>query len=296
MSTTFTLRFFAFAASSALFACGSAAQMFDAGTEGDDAGGDVSVPHDSGFQFGDAQTNDAGAVDASCDPPEMLVVLDRSDSMKQPPSGADGGASKWELAEDAVELITAPPIDSTLRYGLELLPDKALSQGDGGTCGSGLLSIPSDLGNGPAIASTLQSTSLENGTPIGGALGLAQSTLKKDRVTGRAQYVVLVTDGNETCKATPALPIVQDLATSGVLTYVVGFGGKADPALLNDLACAGMTATNFSTSCEKSGNGYIASVPDTTHVFFDAADGPALQKELASIAGGLCCGCVITPN
>lgn len=269
--------------------CGSVAQTFDGGPSGDAA-----RDNDSGFvpPFGDASTPDGGA--DACDPPDMLIVLDRSDSMKLSPDGGDAGPSKWDLAQTAVDKITAPPIDTTLRFGLELLPDQSLKKGDAGSCGSGLLETTLGLSNGAAIASTLSTTDLLSGTPIGGALGVAETTLAGIHQASRAQYVILVTDGNETCDTEPALPVVQGLANDGVTTYVVGFGGKADGALLNDLACAGHTATDFTTSCTLNGAGYVANVPKSTHVFFDAADGPALKAALDSIAGGVCCGCIIT--
>ena len=264
-------------------ACGSAAETLD--------GGDGDASNDSGPTFGDSGGFDAGG--DACNPPDMLVVLDRSDSMHQAPDGGDAGPSKWALAETAIDDVTAAPVDQTLRFGLALLPDQDLVKGDGGFCGSATVPVALGLGNGATISSTLASTQLLLGTPIGGAMAVAEKKLKAAQQAGRAQYVILVTDGNETCKTAPALPVVQKLAAEGVSTFVVGFGGKADPTLLNDLACAGLTATNFKTSCTLSGGGYVASVPSTTHVFFDAADGPALKTALASIAGGVCCGCVV---
>jgi hypothetical protein len=255
----------------------------DAGAQNDaGAAQDVYVP----FVPGDG--GDAGA----CNPPDMLVVLDRSDSMSKPPDG-DAGASKWSLAVSALDDITAAPTDGTLRFGLELLPDQPGGKNDAGACTTGLLEIDTGLGNGAAIASTLASTQLMKSTPIGGALGVAQATLAKGHVDGRGQNVLLVTDGNETCDANPALPIVQALAASGVHTYVVGFGGAVDAGLLDDLACAGLTAKDFSNSCTQTQAGYVSNVPPTTHVFFDASSGGDLENALATITTGTCCGCQV---
>lgn len=270
-----------------LLGCGSAPQGTDDGgpAPGEDAAADAPM------QFGDGSLPESDG--GSCNPPDMLVVLDRSDSMSKPPGGADAGASKWSLAVSAIEDISAAPIDTTLRFGLELLPDQAGTKGDAGSCASGLLAIDPGLGNGAAIATTLGSTQLLNSTPIGGALAVAQTTLAGEHVDGRGQNVLLVTDGKETCDGNPALPIVQSLAAAGVHTYVVGFGGAVDAAGLNDLACAGETAQNFPGPCKQTQTGWVASVPDTKHVFYDATSGDDLKNALDAITNGTCCGCQV---
>ncbi len=239
----------------------------------------------SPFQASDANFPRAEA--SACDPPDTLIVLDRSDSMGASPGfAADGGTlpPKWTLAVGAVDAITAAPTDTQLRYGLEVLPKVS------DRCGTGELLVPADLSRGATIASTLASTSLLSGTPIGGALEIAQTMLQAVKVTGRRQYVVLVTDGNETCSTNGPLPVVQALAAAGVMTYVVAFGDVKP--LLNDLACAGMTAKNFSTSCEKTSTGYVSN-GGTAALYFSALDGVSLKNALATIAGDVCCGCTV---
>ena len=294
----------------------------------DDAGTTASNDSGTGLGFADVAASETGPIGdgGTCDPPDMMIVLDRSDSMKSAPnackqsnqicsSGAqccsgvctsqrcvgsgDAGTSesKWQLAVEAVDLITQAPTDQTTRFGLELLPDVPCVSVQGqGMCGSGVVAAPIGLGNGAAIASELTSTQLELGTPIGGALHVAQTTLANVKAPNRSQYVMLVTDGGETCKIDPPLPIVQSLAASGIDTFVIGFGGAVDAALLNDLACAGMTAKNFSTSCVQTTSGWASNVASTTHVFYDATDGAALKTALATITNDVCCGCNVPVN
>jgi len=146
------------------------------------------------------------------------------------------------------------------------------------------------------VANTLAATQLELGTPIGGALHVAQATLASAKVPNRKQYAMLVTDGGETCNSDGPLPVVQSLAASGIDTFVIGFGAAVDAALLNDLACAGKTAKSFASSCTQSTSGWVASVPSTTHVYYDASDGPALKTALATITNDVCCGCNVPVN
>ena len=250
-----------------------------------DAAGSSDARLDSTPSFGDGGAGDDAAV---CDPPDMLIVLDRSDSMgSSAGKDADGGAlpSKWELAKDALDHITAPPADEKLRFGLEVLPKAS------GLCGTGEPLVAMDLGTGATIATTLSTTKLVYGTPIGGALAVAVTTLSNAKVPDRDQYVILVTDGAETCSSNGPLPIVQSLAAAGVKTYVIGFGAAVDKALLNDLACAGRTATKLSTACKQSGSGYV-SAGGTAPLYFSATDGTSLQTALATITGSVCCGCV----
>ncbi len=288
---------FAFVPLFLLAGCVASTQPSDPGPGADPAADAGAGAGDSGdFQFPDASPDvhpaEAGP---SCDPPDMLIILDRSDSMSL---GVANQGSRINLAISAIEAITKPPTDTSVRFGLEVLP-----QVGGATCSSQLV-VPMKLGASAAVgnALTTMSPQLDYGTPIGGALQSALSTLAAAKTGDRPQYVVLVTDGGECCSCNTSdydIGIAQQLEKAGIKTFVVGFGGDDDPVLLNNLACAGHTASNFASSCTCTSAGCKASAniqSYTTPLYFKASDGPALKKALATITNQTCCDCNVPPN
>jgi hypothetical protein len=62
--------------------------------------------------------------------------------------------------------------------------------------------------------------------------------------------------------------------------------------LLDDVACAGMTAPGFPAPCTKGANGYTATSTSGPLLFYSAGDGASLQAALQGITSSVCCGCV----
>lgn len=274
-----------------------------------------------GVLGGDGSAGDGGV----CDAPQMLIVLDHTDSMSAQPSGgkppntpAGHMLSKWYLATQAIKAVVAPPGDQKVEYGLELFPldpqtvdagaamgqCRTLSQllgGMGSTnaqCQPAEIPIPPAAGTGAAITTLLDPETLRLcvSTPIALALGTATTELKAIQKSNVAQYVLLVTDGGETCKG-DVVGATQTLAGLGIKTYVVGFGGVdggsggVNVKLLDDVACAGETTPGFPTGCTKGANGYTATSTSGPPLFYSAEDGAALQAALTKITGSICCGC-----
>ncbi|MGH7281269.1 MAG: VWA domain-containing protein [Polyangiaceae bacterium] len=304
-------------------ACGSTSQGngYDAGSSSQDQ----TTGGDAGSGGGGGQLSSDGSSDAAgCTAPDLLVVLDRTLSMSKTPNGmkpdntpAGRATSKWALAVDALDTLVAPPRDSTIRFGLELFPENP--EADGGSdmcptlpelldgqnasnpkCQPGQIISTPTIGNGPNLTVSIgqDTTPLCVSTPIGGAMQTASDSLAGVRDGTRSQFVVLVTDGGETCDV-DSIPIVQALAAQGVKTFVVGFGQDGDGGdkgvnvkLLNDLACAGLTAQNFASSCSlDSDGGYEVTSGTKDPVFFAAQDGTSLSDALGSISKQVCCNC-----
>ncbi|MCC6622108.1 MAG: VWA domain-containing protein [Deltaproteobacteria bacterium] len=172
-------------------------------------------------------------------PPNVLIVLDRSSSMNQVIGEWD--RSKWDLAKDAVRSLTEA-FDDRVRFGLQLFPgiDQAGTRGPN-ACGPGAVWVDTGPDNAQAINDFLAGAGTSSGTPIAEALrslvdydGLEDAT--------RANYVVLVTDGESSCD--PPSPEVEELLAEvpSIRTFVIGFGGEVDPDELNAMAEAGGTA------------------------------------------------------
>ncbi|HEY8091505.1 MAG TPA: vWA domain-containing protein [Polyangiaceae bacterium] len=313
-------------------ACGSSKNGFDGGvgwqgdatvegSSGSSGGASSGGTGSSSGSFGDGNVGDGG----NCTPPQVLIVLDHTDSMSDTPNGGapantDAGhaKTKWVLATEAIKAVVAPPADTKLAFGLELFPLDPQTVTDaggtgkcetltallGGTASTNTQCQPAEIpigpaaGNGNAITTFLdpETVRLCVSTPIALALGTAEKELKAVAQPGVAQYVMLVTDGAETCKGN-VVAAAQTLAGAGVKTFVVGFGaadaGSAgvDSKLLDQVACAGETAIGFPAPCSQTDAGYTATSTAGAPIFYLAEDGASLQTTLQGITSKLCCGC-----
>jgi len=205
--------------------------------------------------------------------PNLLVVLDRSCSMKQ---GVGGGKSRWQVAVGALTAMMTT-FNGKVRFGITLFPDKVNLD-----CGQDAIPFPPAPGNEAAIAALLTNSKNLNDplypsgpcvTNIDTGVQQAQSEpALKD--PDRKSYVMLITDGAQSSGCTLAggdagtTKIIGDLFAAGVKTFVVGFGGQGiDKAAMNGFANAGGTPVN---------NGDVD--------YYDAADAASLDKALNDIA------------
>jgi hypothetical protein len=262
-------------------------------------------------------TGDTGG---TCNPPDVLVLLDRTASMAERPNGtfpantaAGHTESKWFIAINAIESLSTQ-METTVRFGLALFPRApasseaciTLSQRIGGErasnpqCESGEVLVAPAASSADAIGSTLdpESTRLCTSTPIGAGLATARTELESTREASRPQYVLFVGDGADTCDSELALTNTDALARDGVKTFVVAFdnGSPAgvDRGLLNDMACAGQTAAGFPAGCVAEASGIYRAVDRTgPDMFLIANDAAALSGALQQIAQTVCCGCIL---
>jgi Mg-chelatase subunit ChlD len=208
------------------------------------------------------------AFELSRQPAEILIVLDRSGSMKEVPSGTTG-TSKWDLVVPGVnEVVTAT--DASVSWGLKVFPE-----GEGMSCIVGSVTdaipVPIAANNASAVTAQITATTPEgNGTPTGDAINAAVTYLKTLSDTN-PKFILLATDGEPTCVGTSnnsnqartfAVQAITDAAAAGFKTVVIGVATTKAAATnaLNEMAVAGQmprmdsdpTATKF----------YLASTKD----------------------------------
>lgn len=222
---------------------------------GDD---DVTDP-DAATSDPDAATGDPDApfndVDASCgaqsqdiavenlgDPPDLLIVLDRSGSMSGPiPSFPPTFTPKWTIMRDAVNAVVTQR-QNNIRFGLSEFP----TDDDCAVAGAAAVRVPIDLGQAPEVAQYFMVRSPNGNTPAAAGLQAALAHYNSIPVNPAGRYVLFATDGEPNCDVDAAtagaatVAAVNALRSAGIRTYVLGFGGAfATGTVLNDAALAG---------------------------------------------------------
>ncbi|MDB4976985.1 MAG: putative secreted protein [Myxococcaceae bacterium] len=169
--------------------------------------------------------------------PDMLIVLDRSGSMKQEAGGniglncsgtpdfitagacslagidcksamwamttscggtqTPGAVNRWDPSVKAIESLTTM-FDSTVSFGLMTFPKENARQ-----CGPGEMKVPIGLGTAGQIAAVLDKMQPGGNTPTGQTLELALQSFQGAGIGADTvvptRYVLLVTDGQPTC-------------------------------------------------------------------------------------------------
>lgn len=166
-----------------------------------------------------------------CEQPNVIIALDRSGSMLQ-----DG---KWETAVDAITQLTRS-FEHRIRFGMTVFP-----WGDRCTIRRPDAVLAEILPfNGQNIQRALTGFGVrpqrENLTPIAAAIAGATGDLRALNDLDRRNFIVLLTDGIETCDGNP-VQASANAAEEGYNVFVIGFGGGVDRGTLNRMAEVGGT-------------------------------------------------------
>jgi len=206
----------------------------------------------------------------------MMVVLDKSSSME---TGEIGNATKWDIAVDALDQVTAQ-FDDQVELGLTIFPEP-------NQCSPGSVKVVPQGGTHAAIMTELADSppATGNWTPM--AQTLDAMALEPSIATGdMPRYAVLITDGWQWCSPYDASTrfdaanSVASLNALGITTYVVGFGDSVDSLALNQVA---VTAGTALAGCDPTGDDPAAANP----CYYQADDPTELIAALTTIAGAV---------
>ena len=225
------------------------------GSGGSNGSGGSGVGMPGGFDLPDASSQPPPASntpDASCGfqnymlerrPAELLLVLDRSGSMREPPNFMTL-TSKWDETVPALNE-TIMKTDATVSWGMKMFPAGliACSTTDG-------VDVPIAANNAAMmLASIAGTTPSGNGTPTRYAMQKAIAHLKATP-TNTPRYILLATDGEPNCAdgltnqlvdPDGAIEAVRMAAAEGFKTFVIGIATMFGDAnmTLNRMAEAG---------------------------------------------------------
>ena len=163
----------------------------------------------------------------AADAAKLVLVLDSSGSMKQ----RVGGARKIDIAKQALRTVIGGLPDDA-RVGLRVYGATVENRGDPGACTDSQLVVPIGTGNRPALRDEIAKYRPYGETPISYSLQQAAGDLGR---TGR-RTVVLVSDGEETCRADPCQTAAA-LAKRGIDLRFDVIGLRVSGSARNQLRC-----------------------------------------------------------
>jgi hypothetical protein len=192
--------------------------------------------------------NNCGAVShgATMQPPDILIVQDKSGSMNQLADGTSCGnmcatTGKWAQMTTALKAVTAMT-DTTVNWGLKFFA----TSNSGCTVNNGA-EVPVAPKTAAAIATAINGATPGSSTPTTAAMNAAVTYMKTLTDTN-PKYILLATDGLPNCAAgggtntddsPAAIASVMAAATAGFPTFVVGIGSTMADATLTSMANAG---------------------------------------------------------
>ncbi len=253
-----------------LVACGPKPADHPGTGDDDDTVDDAATTPDTTAETCGAQSENIGVVSLG-DPPDLLVVLDRSGSMQSPPQQFPPiFTPKWTIMRNGLNSVAAAK-DQAIKFGLLEFPS------DDNCAADASVEVPIALGASGAIATYFSNRSPNGNTPAHIGLGSALAHFNSLPVNPAGRYVLFATDGLPNCMGgdpdvasnAATVSAVTALASAGIPTYVLGFGTFADPTILNDAAVAGLKPKPGSTK------------------YYEANNAAELDQALQAIAGGV---------
>jgi hypothetical protein len=218
--------------------------------------------------------------------PTVMLILDRSGSMDNDPSGGLGTPSKLDIAKTTLtKLVT--------QYGAHIPFGFTTFQADGLDCSMGVdVQVKPMDGTKALIISDVMAVMSGGSTNTGPAIDAVAALPEMKDKNRPGSYIILITDGEPNCPGhvgtettDPEYTVgaITRAAAAGIKTFVVGFGAlpAADKMAMNMMAMAGQEPCT-GTGC-------------AGQMFYAAENDMGLQTAIAAISqtivgefGGTC--------
>jgi len=259
------------------------------GDDGDDAG------DDDGDDGEDASLCTTEVIDVSANPPQVMLVLDKSTSMVDNSWDHNGDdVLRWESLHSVVTDVVGT-YDNSMDFGAVFFPALDATGPSGGAANSCRMADAADVspapGNATAILATMpgatDTDAVRGRTPAREGIELATASLAATETQG-ARAMILVTDGLANCVSDDE-PSLYDQAMPGALaaaadqqipTYVVGI----------DIRDEFVSYAQANARTELDTVARAGGVPASDDLaYYDASDEDALYDALDEIAARVEC-------
>jgi hypothetical protein len=219
-------------------------------------------------------------------PPEVLLLLDRSESM-----GTSFGTSTRYQTVAAVLADAVAGYAARIRFGYQELPGRQGCAGLAVCCASPPLLGVAERNQEAVVAALLAAPPLAGGTPLAASLAAALDYYLGAGVAGGNRFVLLATDGSPNCTGTGALAAGQtadDPACVDALAQAAALVAVGVRVIVLGVAVAPAEDTAAGTGClDRLAQAGGAAASPGSPAYYPARDPEELARALARILGAL---------
>lgn len=225
------------------------------------------------------------AIEVVANPPDMLVVMDRSSSIGQVVE-LGSLVRRWDVVRDALDSVLAV-YQTRANFGLMLVPPPGQY-----FCDAGVIDVAPSVQGASQLTATLDATEPGGASPTAPSLANARAYYAGAPVNPHGRYVILVSDGQPSCgieAANETRKAIEDLHADGIDTFVLGYAQDGLVPVLDGFAAAGGTLGHYPAYTSDTLVAALESISTsvtTVSCEYQLSDGPSAAESLTVTRGG----------